>query len=1134
MRHLAFTFSRFSRIPVLATPRRRLPAVLPGFSLMLYLLCLPFVLAATADDAAGDSLMVMGGYTFQRNQVADSPNAFVSRNPGEDTILFQNNAVLDADVFFEFSDFERWEQWHKETGADPDRVDEYGLNPLSAITIGNAYKQITMNPGSRIINRAFESDGIVAFGAADITIAQDAVVHGQWSGISLGNFKDPEEKDFYAVSIVNQGRIGSFPDDSGAKDADGNFPVIYSRSGIQVYEGVGGSLFNESTGVIQGTSFGIRTNYSERQGEYIPMPGETHEISYFEGRGLNIENHGEIRGGSFEGIFDGGGLENVSIVNYESGLIKGGRSGIVLLRGGDIDNQGTIEGGETGIFISSGTANISHSGVLSVTGERGGDAIHFGENTVGGTVTLYSAVEGNIVHTGDSSEAVISLMDNADESGDGSGDESDEASAAISVGNINFGDGRVTQQGGTWSCKNITAAGLRLEGGEMQSGHTVTVDQDINIAPDATMTITGGKITAENFVNRGLLNFQNGALYVDGGVFSYTDQAGGLDFNLAGSEDDQNPHLRLGNGAVASGIRALSVGGTHAGTLILEDARLPVLSGEVTVKDKGLLGGVGSVAGNVTARSGGALSPGYGDDPTGALLIDGNLVIEKGATIDVGVMQGDNNNAVIDVSREVSIAGGTVNVIDFSGRRLEDGATYTFLTSGLSMAGEFDAITGSPIYAFNLDYGFNNVSFNVIRLRDYSDYAETQNQAAMALAYKDARDGGDLKKLVPKMEDLLSGVLQEKGPADVLRSALDQLSPEPIQASFRVVADHADQMTRQLMSGARKTRQKLVSGDLGVPGGLEDGRARIVPGEYGTSTWRAPFRLFYGGFYGFADVDPDAGRSGYKHKGRGFYLGYERPMGDRVNGGASIGYARNRSSRFEGSIGKLEIESFRLGPHATATLGNLEIDVAFSGGLHLNRQEREMIIPLFDEKAALGGIQTVAFQEKAVSRYKIYDGSAFTDLRYNMDLGYLFRLTPTASMQYTHMRRKNLTEKHGGDINLKVHRDSYDVLRSMLGASLSREVRGSTFVLVPELFAGWRNHMLDRDVDLDAEFVNAADLSDRVFTVTGQGPDRQAYVVNVTITALFGDFNVAHIGWQREFADSGKVESFSAGVKWNF
>jgi hypothetical protein len=632
------------------------------------------------------------------------------------------------------------------------------------------------------------------------------------------------------------------------------------------------------------------------------------------------------------------------------------------------------------------------------------------------------------------------------------------------------------------------------------------------------MTVTDGAITAKNFNNRGTLNFFDGEIAIDGGVFNYAEPRGARDFSLIGGGEDQSPHLRLINGASTSGISYIAIGGDQAGMLTLEGGRVTVPDG-LEVMDKGWLSGAGLVQGSAFAAAGSTIKPGYGKiivgssdegEPKGTLVIEGDLTIQAETTVDIGIDRGDDNNANIHATGFVGIEGGTVKVSDLSRRTIQDGAVYTFLTADQFVAGEFDAITGSPIFAFDLNYGFNNVSFSVTRLIDYGDFTETPNQAVMAEAYQTAREDGNLPNLVQVMEGLLVDVLEEKASPDLLRYTLDRLGPEPYQAAFRMTADMVGDMNRQFMHSARQTRLKLGLADPGA----EDDRAFIVPGETGTSTWAKPFRLFYGTIYRFSDVDPDPSRTGYYNRARGFYLGYERPVGTRINGGIGLQYLNNQAyfSRFGRSAGDLEIESFRFGPHATVAVGNLELDIVLNGGRHKNHQDRQI----------------------ASSRYKIYDATTYADLRYSISPAGLFRLSPSAAIQYTYQRREKIDEKNGGDANLKISKDSFDTLRSTLGVSISREIRRTSSIIVPELTGGWRNEMGDRDLDINASFVGAPGSPEGGFTVTGKGPDRDLYFAGARITFLFGDFNVAHIGYEREFRESGDVNAYFGGVKWNF
>jgi len=186
-------------------------------------------------------------------------------------------------------------------------------------------------------------------------------------------------------------------------------------------------------------------------------------------------------------------------------------------------------------------------------------------------------------------------------------------------------------------------------------------------------------------------------------------------------------------GASAVGIDGLDIGGNRAGTLTLEGNTVASVENRLSVRDKGLLAGVGTVEGDAAVQGGGTIRPGHVEDPsrvrsddrpTGTLNIDGDFEIGDGAVLDIGVRQGDHNNARVDVSGDVSIDGGTLKVTDYSGFTIRDGAEYTFLTARGEVIGRFDRIESfAPmVYTFEPIYSKGEVSLRVI-IGDNNNYA---------------------------------------------------------------------------------------------------------------------------------------------------------------------------------------------------------------------------------------------------------------------------------------------------------------------------------------------------------------------------------------------------------------------------
>ena len=1127
------------------------PAIIIPLLFMLVFFCFPWP-PAHAEEAAP---LQTGGYTFEEGETVENPWIFISLEPESDRIRFESGAEIDTEVAFEPEawaiDFEQWKMWHRETGADPARIGDYDLEPLGAFTMGRTYDRIDLEEGARIINRAEVGEGMKTLGSVDLVLEKDAVIHGDWTALSLGNFESTAAEDFFTVNITNRGTIGTYTEDFGFEPFEKS-----SQHGIVFFEVVDGSVVNEAGGVIRSDHTGIYTNYKEQDEavfvDFDPEADLDEALAYAPGRSFSLDNYGEIKG-DFFGLYEGGGVEDVRVVNHASGYMEGNSAGIYLIRGGQIENRGTIKGDTTGIFVRTGTPEIIHSGTIVATDEEFGDAIRLGEDTVGGTITLHAAVDGNILHIGDSEEALLFLKEPL---------EDQTNTAPLSVGNIGFGEGAVIQQGGIWSYEDLAARRIVVEGGEMRLRQEVAAGEDVAIESDAILTMTGGTLLTENLINQGRLNFYDGEITIDGGVFNHADSAGApRSLTIQGDDNDHNPRLRMAEGAGTAGIDNFNIGGDHAATLFLEHGSTVSVQNRLALKDKGLLKGSGTVSGDILAESGGVIRPGHSEDSTGSLAIDGDLLIQEGGVLDIGVAQEDGNNSKIAVSGEAVIDGSTLKVTDYSNFQLRDGSVHPFLTAS-NVIGRFDRIESfAPmVYTFDPDYEEEEVSFTVIRHADYSDYTLTQNHETHMATLESAWEAEQLDDLRFRMDWLLNNVLEGRTPPARLVETIGQIGPEPYQASYRMAADNANQMNRRLLQGARTSRLQIgrpgqeqgaqnarqggaqaMANMLGTalalaaddPGALArandvsfisvaanaqgsnnaGGRAQIMTDELGESIRDTGLRVFYGGYRRIGDVDDGPTRMGHDYKVRGGYLGFERARNGAI-AGIGLSYA-NSEVEFDNDSGDLNAHNFRLGPHVTIDRGALEVDVALNAGWHANRQKRNM--PNIDRQS--------------VVRYNIWDGSLYTGARYNLTFRDKWRLVPSAGMQYTHQYREGFTERRAGDARLKMASDSNDVLRGLLGLRFSRELRGSRFVLVPELYAGWEYDLLDPDMALDASFAEAQDSR---FSVDANAAGRDALSYGGGLTMLFGDYNVAFAKYELEEQKDGNSYTFSAGVKWNF
>ena len=1068
-------------------------------------------------EGAIAEVTVNATYTYNSTDSPHAgPNAFISNSPGE--IAFDPNATLEAEEDFDLDVWDSWKAWHEDRANTGDRQD-YDLAPLSALTLGSSGYNATLGEGARVISSG-ESDGITALGEAHIELKKDSLAHGPWAGIALENIAQGALNS----TIVNQGRIGTYENEDG-EDVESDFGVWLNKgdeedtfrlenkgegviqgdvSGVHV---VGGSsairIVAAVNATIQGGSSGISLGEVDPIAAWAMRPEAYH---YFQGE-LTLDSNATIRGDA-TGIDILGRGASIDITNGENGTIEGDNTGIRYLDSGEgnatIVNRGVISGSETGIRISGADVEIENYGTIDAPG---GDAILLDRGVTGGEIELYSGVEGDIRHLGESGKAKLFLKQPV------SGADTD-----LSQYTIDFGQGRIIQEGttATWTLGEVSAGSLLIHNSTTKlDEYPVTLDKAINATGDATLTVTGADITTENLrlLDNATLNFDSGSIHIDQGKLEHSNDP----LILRGQSESSKAHLSLDDADVLVGTNA-------------------------TVRQYGKLSGTGGIDGDLIAANG-TLQPG---NPTGELTVNGDVNVRDNATVVIGIKGGEDNSGKIAVDGNATIEGGILRVQDETIGQVRDGDRYTYLTAGQVQGNFTQKKDIEPLYDFDYARNASEAWFIANRLTDYSEKAGTANQKSVARALEYARKQGRLQSLMPAWEKLLADIEQGNAPAGKMRKALDQMSPEPYQAASRMAAGQASEVFSRTMRSVRRSRLKMGTGPEPGPGALLDsvpnmadsdpkalgrtlasisdlgrsvadlsGGAHIDTDERGVSAPDSHWRGFYGLYHRQGDINAGTARTGHEFKSSGVIAGSERNLGKSLTAGASLGYVKS-SVDFDNNSGELDTHSFRLGSHATYFQDALEVDLAASAGAHFHRQERRMTVP---EPAV------------AKSRYESYDGSLHAGARYRGKLAGSWTLTPSASVQYTHHYRDSHTEDNAGDAELAFESQSERFLRSNLGLSLGREISGEKFILLPEVFAGWERNLLDEDMEVEASFAGASGSD---FRVTGEGPGRNSVQYGLGMTALFWEYNVAYFRYQRERLKEGGSRTLSVGMKWNF
>ncbi|MBE1159678.1 autotransporter-associated beta strand repeat-containing protein [Dyella acidiphila] len=321
--------------------------------------------------------------------------------------------------------------------------------------------------------------------------------------------------------------------------------------------------------------------------------------------------------------------------NAASNLIIGNGATLLYTGTGDTtDRLFTLSAG-TSVIDSSGTGAIVFSNTNSAASSGAGNrtlglgGTNTGNNTMGGAIidgtggvtTLAKndagtwLLTGNNTYTGNTVvNAGILQLGNGGTSGSVA-----SASIIVAAGTLAFDRSDTLEVDGTISAGPISS------GNVVQSGTGTTVLTAAN-------TYTGGtSITA------GTLQLGNGA--ASGSILGDVSDNG--TFAIDRSDVYTFGNLISGSGGftqLGSGTTVLTDANTYtgatnvqAGTLLV-DGDQSAATGATTVQNGAMLGGAGTLGGNVTVANGGVLSPGDAG-AAGTLTINGSLTLNSGSTL---------------------------------------------------------------------------------------------------------------------------------------------------------------------------------------------------------------------------------------------------------------------------------------------------------------------------------------------------------------------------------------------------------------------------------------------------------------------------------------------------------------------
>ena len=501
----------------------------------------------------------------------------------------------------------------------------------------------------------------------------------------------------------------------------------------------------------------------------------------------------------------------------------------------------------------------------------------------------------------------------------------------------------------------------------------------------------------------------------------------------------------------------------------------------VTVLQDGLLGGSGTVYGNVKVY--GTLSPG---NSIGTFKVNGSLDFMPGSTYEV-VLAASGQSDRLETTGPVSISDATL-VASLRRELYQDGTSWQLISAGGGIDGRFTSIRSnfsSSTLSLSPYYKGNSMGM-VIRRTPYAYFGTTPNEIEVA---------GALDTLLPRadgsMADLLVSMDFDMNPAQI-SSTLNNLSPE-LYTSFAPSAIAAIDTFNDIASFRQ---QETHYSSENLPG--------------------APLWSVWGRALGHRrNQDGDTLYSGYTLKGEGLVLGLDRPFGDRIRAGMLLGYSSSDLS-WDTLTGSGSTNGKHIALYSSGELNNFYLDGRIGYTSLDNSGTRTIVSPGFS------GTASTDFDSNGIN--------ATLSGGYDFHLAGI-RLGPAASLSYLHLDQDGFTDHGAGTFSVHIEDKSADVVTGSAGIRLLGLFSPGNWKLRPEAQASLVYRSWDDAEILDGYFPG---YSFAGFRITGIGQDETALQAKLGLTADYSSSLSLFINGEITISDNKDAQLLSGGLVWRF
>ena len=511
----------------------------------------------------------------------------------------------------------------------------------------------------------------------------------------------------------------------------------------------------------------------------------------------------------------------------------------------------------------------------------------------------------------------------------------------------------------------------------------------------------------------------------------------------------------------------------HHGDTLIEQGTLAVngsiAHSAVTVRDGARLGGNGTV-GAAHIEAGGTLAPG---NSIGSLTVNGDLVLDPGATFSVEVDANGNADQVIVNGGTAYLNGSNLQLSLLSPTANYRAGVQNAILTADAISGTFGQVLGNPFafLDFSMNYSGTSVTQAITRNSvQFADFAQTRNQRAAAGAL-DSLGNVDLYNRV-------STLTGDQAPA-----AFDSLSGE-LHASLNTALLQDSHVVREA-SLQRSTTQRGTGQTF----------------DNGLTLWTQASNAQ-------ARLDGNHNAASLKHELNSLVLGVDGQSGDWTLGvlsgisDGSLNLGRRDSSA--------DTTGYQLGGYASRRLGPLNLRLGASQAWYDIDSKRES---WSNEHQQLKG------------RYNARVSQAFSEIGYPIEQGNS-QLEPFVGLTQVQVKSDGFHEK-GGDSRLQGKSASNDL--TLLGVGLRHRWKPADSRFEWSSSLAWQRAVGQTDTHRTLAFDGS-----ETFKVAGLEVPRDVLQASVQGRLALAPGLHATLGYNGELGNDGQANALQAGLDFSF